>query len=283
MTPKTSRSSRTKRKSAGARRTDQFSNDRLVETLVAGWRPLSRLDVDGFAILRSRGVSRRANCIVPIDPPSDPEGLAAALDRVLALSSASGERELVRILPDHGHEGVDAALADRGFTIEAPCDLLELPLDQKLPAPDPRARIETGPLPEDWFTASWRLSPRDGDGARETLHDILAGTPAVHVAIDEEPPESGAGSGVTLIAVGRAALVDHGRARSAVLNQIATDPDHRGEGLATAVVGTLLAAASVQGATRALLEVETDNAAALALYRKLGSRRIGAYHYRVEE
>lgn len=247
---------------------------------MGGWRPLSRLDVDGFALLRSRGVTRRANSIVPVDPPTDPEALDAALDRVTGLAGASEGPLLFRVYPENGHAAVDESLARRRLAVEASCEILELPLGPRTPAPDPRATISTGPLPEDWFAASWGLSPREGEGARETLHDILAGTPAVHVAIAGE----GAGApadGKTPAAVGRAALVDHGRTRSAVLNQIATDPEHRREGLGTAVVRTLLAASQVQGAERALLEVETDNPAALALYRKLGFRRIGTYHYRV--
>jgi ribosomal protein S18 acetylase RimI-like enzyme len=248
----------------------------LVETLIGGWRPLSRLDVDGFAILRSRGVTRRANSIVPVDPPEDPQALEEALDRVIGLAGAAGEPVRFRLYPENGHAAVDEALAARGLTVEAPCELLECALDAKTPAPDPRATITTGPLPDDWFAASWRLSPRSGESARETMHDILAGTPAVHVGI----PADGASSEEPA-AVGRAALVDHGRTRSAVLNQIATDPERRREGLGSAVMRTLLAASQVQGAERALLEVEKDNPAALALYRKLGFHRIGGYHYRV--
>lgn len=248
----------------------------LVETLVGGWRPLSRLDVDGFAILRSRGITRRANSIVPVDPPTDPQALENALDRVLGLAGASDDPVLVRLYPDSGHDAVDKALAERGYSVEAPCEVLELPLGARAPAPDPRATISTGPLPDDWFAASWRLSPRSGEGARETMHDILAGSPAVHVGIAADGTSGGEPT-----AVGRAALVDHGRTRSAVLNQIATDPEHHREGLGTAVVRTLLAASQVQGAERALLEVEADNPAALALYRKLGFRRLGGYHYRV--
>lgn len=252
----------------------------LIETLLGGWRPLSRLDVDGFAILRSRGVTRRANSIVPIDPPQDPQALSAALDRVTALAGATGDPVRFRILPENGHDHVDAALAERGFTIAAPCDILERTPGQKAPVPDPRARIRTGPLPEDWFDAAWHLAPRDGEGARETMHDILAGTPAVHVAIDAKSADGPVVDGP--IAVGRAALVERGRTRTAVLNEIAVDSAHRRAGLGTSIVHTLLAAASVQGADHALLEVETDNPAAAALYRRTGFRRIGGYHYRVE-
>jgi ribosomal protein S18 acetylase RimI-like enzyme len=239
------------------------------------------MDVGGFAILQARGVTRRANSVVPIDVPDDPTALAAAVGRIEGLCRAGDLPLRFRLMPEHGHGPVDELLAARGYETEAPCDLLEFPLagNGKLPAPDPRARIETGPLPEDWFDNSWRLSPRDGDGARETMHDILAGTPAVHVSLID-----GDGTGGTTdspVAVGRAALADHHRTRAAVLNQIAVAPDRRREGLGSAVVKTLLAASAVQGADRALLEVELDNPGARALYTKLGFRRLGGYHYRV--
>lgn len=268
---------------AGGKGLRPLSDTALIELLLGGWRPLSRMDVGGFAILQSRGVTRRANSVVPIDVPQDPDALADAVDRIEGLCRAGGLPLRFRLMPEHGHGPVDELLAARGYETEAPCDLLEFPLaadgTPKLPSPDPRARIETGPLPEDWFDASWRLSPRDGDGARATMHDILAGTPAVHVSLTDGDGTDGT-KGCT-IAVGRAALADHHRTRAAMLDQIAVDPDRRREGLGNAVVRTLLAAASVQGADRALLEVELDNPGARALYTKLGFRRLGGYHYRV--
>src|SRR5699024_8257011 len=70
---------------------------------------------------------------------------------------------------------------------------------------------------------------------------------------------------------------------AAVLNHIAVAEEHRRQGLGTAVVGSLLTLAAAQGADRALLEVETTDTgqAAARMYRGLGLRPLGAYHYRV--
>src|SRR5699024_8677893 len=114
---------------------------------------------------------------------------------------------------------------ERGDEPVGDSEVLELPLRGTLPRPHPSAVISTGALDEDWFEAAWRLAPRDGEQARGTMHDILAGPPAIQVRLP-------------------------------------------GEGTDAAV-------------RRALLEVEVDNTPARTLYRSLGFRRIGGYHYRV--
>ena len=59
-----------------------------------------------------------------------------------------------------------------------------------------------------------------------------------------------------------------------------TAADVRGRGLASAIVAALLAWAGEHGAARAFLQVNNDNAAALAVYRKFGFATAYAYHYR---
>ena len=246
----------------------------LLETLVAGWRPLQRLDADGFAILRSRGITRRAHSILALDVPTDPAALEAALDRVETLVAMTGEEPVHRILDDHA-PALEEMLAARGREPAGYSEIWELPLTgARLPQPDPAAVIATGALDEDWFEAAFRLAPREGDHARATLHDILAGTPAIQLRLHAE------GSAV---AAGRAALVEAGKRSTAVLNMLAVDPEHRRHGLGRALSSTLLALAQVQGASRALLEVEAENTPARALYRDLGFRRIAGYHYLVRD
>ena len=74
----------------------------LVEALLGGWRALSRLEVDGFAVLRSRGVTRRANSVVPLEPSSDPGVLDAAVTRIEVLLDAAGERPAFRLFTGEG-------------------------------------------------------------------------------------------------------------------------------------------------------------------------------------
>ena len=249
----------------------------LVETLLSGGRALSRLEVDGFAVLRSRGVTRRANSVVPLEPSSDPAAPDAAVTRIEGLLDAAGERPVFRLFTGEGldHEPVRAALAQRGYEQDAPVHVLQRTLSDHRTAPDPRAVIAVGSPPEPWLEASWRLAPRPEDGARETLRDLMAGTPALYVAL----AAPGASGPDRTLAVGRAALVPHHRRALAVLDQIAVDPDRRREGLGRATVRTLLSLAVVQGADSALLEVEESNTAARGLYRAEGFRPAGEYCY----
>lgn len=246
----------------------------LLEALLGGWRALTHLEVDGFAVQRSRGVTRRANSVVPIDPPTDTAALDAALTRIESLLGAAGETPTFRLFTADGldHEPVRAALTQRGYDENAPVHILLRPLADLRTAPDPRAAITVGAPPENWLEASWRLAPRPEDGARETLREIMAGTPAIYLALTDPASRE-------IVAVGRAALVPHRRRTIAVLDQIAVDPGRRREGLGRAVVRSLLSLAAVQGADLALLEVETGNGAARALYRGEGFTPCGEYRY----
>ncbi|WP_168198076.1 N-acetyltransferase [Brachybacterium sp. SGAir0954] len=246
----------------------------LVESLLGGWRALARLDVDGFALLRSRGVTRRANSIVPIDPPAEPAALAAAVERLEGLAEAAGQTPTFRLFtaPRLEHGPLWELLLARGYVPEGHTLVQQRELPAAGTAPHPGARILVGAPDEDWLAASWRLSPRPEEGARETTRDLMAGTPAVYVSL---PSADGAADA----AVGRAALVTQGRRTVAVLDAIAVDPAHRRHGLGRAVVGSLLALAAVQGAGHALLEVEERNAAARALYRGACFHAGGEYHY----
>ena len=66
-----------------------------------------------------------------------------------------------------------------------------------------------------------------------------------------------------------------------VLDAIAVDADHRRQGLATRVVAELLDWAASQGARTAMLQVETDNPAAVRLYEGLGFVTHHTYRYLV--
>lgn len=185
----------------------------------------------------------------------------------------TGETPTHRILEGITPPALESLLAERGDRTAGDSEILELPLTGTLPRPHPSAVIATGGLDEHWFEAAWRLAPREGEHARETMHDILAGTPAIQVRLPAGDTADAA--------VGRAALVSAGKETLVVMNMIAVDPAERRRGLGRSLSTTLLALAAVQGARRALLEVEVDNTPARTLYRSLGFRRIGGYHYRV--
>lgn len=66
-----------------------------------------------------------------------------------------------------------------------------------------------------------------------------------------------------------------------VLDALAVEADHRRQGLATRVVAELLDWAASQGARTAMLQVETDNPAAVRLYEGLGFVTHHTYRYLV--
>jgi ribosomal protein S18 acetylase RimI-like enzyme len=60
---------------------------------------------------------------------------------------------------------------------------------------------------------------------------------------------------------------------------VVTDEAMRGQGIATALVARLLARAWDRGARVAYLQVDADNAPAIAVYRRYGFSTIYTYHY----
>jgi len=63
------------------------------------------------------------------------------------------------------------------------------------------------------------------------------------------------------------------------ITAVEVDPGYRRQGLGTAITAALAAAAADRGARRVLLQVETGNAPARALYARCGFRDSHRYHY----
>jgi GNAT superfamily N-acetyltransferase len=248
-----------------------------TDVRVAGWR----CKADGSVPFR--------RCNVAIPPPGaarDHEVLAAALGEVAGWYHRRGQRLIVQVSSaDPGAVALDRALADRGFAVEAPVDLLVAPITtltatpatgseghEGAPAPHLAVRVVRG-VDEGWVGRYGLLhgaSPRDR-ARTEAYGRMLAalGDRVVAAAADVGGRPAGVGFGV----VDRGWLGVFG---------MATDPGLRRRGIATAVVGALARAGVEAGATRAYLQVEVDNAPALALYRRLGFAPSHRYHYRVD-
>jgi len=86
-------------------------------------------------------------------------------------------------------------------------------------------------------------------------------------------------SGESVVAVGRIATLG----TWAMATRLFVDPSHRGKGLAKQLMLLLMAAAEEDGATKIGLQVDLENAAALALYDSMGFRSHHRYVYRVLE
>jgi ribosomal-protein-alanine N-acetyltransferase len=69
--------------------------------------------------------------------------------------------------------------------------------------------------------------------------------------------------------VGYAGVFAPGAAEADILT-VGVVPDHRGKGIAKALMGLITDWAILQGSTAMMLEVKIDNAQAIGLYQKLG-------------
>ena len=119
----------------------------------------------------------------------------------------------------------------------------------------------------------WEFSDKPSDewiGLQkdEGAKEIMERYPAIY---------AGLRVGDELVAVGRTANFE----KWTVLTRLFVRPDFRGKGLGKELVTQLLKAAKEKGATKALLQVDSKNASAIALYKKMGFTLHHAYKYRL--
>jgi ribosomal protein S18 acetylase RimI-like enzyme len=212
-----------------------------------------------------RGLGRRANSVTPHEDGAlfldDKIAHVEAFYREQGVPPAFKMTEAAR--PPY----LDAALEDRGYFLDAPVSV------QMLPAPfsplDGGAELSTSPSPE------WLATDAAGDG-----HVRAAGALFSQLVERIRSPLAFASlrhQGV-VAAVGMAVLAeDH-----IGLFEIATHPDHRRQGLARRVIGSLLAWGEDAGARAAYLQVMEGNTRARSVYQSAGFVEQYRYWYRIK-
>ena len=135
------------------------------------------------------------------------------------------------------------------------------------------AQVELGSDTEAAFAGlGWTAVP-GGDAhflISSVAHAVRSAGSDLEVEVEEDLPR--------VRVVRRVGGHEVGSARAALdgdwlgVHALVVDPDHRGQGHATAIMAGLLEWGAERGATTVWLHVETDNAPALALYDGLGFR-----------
>ncbi|PPF17611.1 GNAT family N-acetyltransferase [Rathayibacter sp. AY1A4] len=253
---------------------------RLLDRLAAdAWPALVRRPLGPWELRASAGVTKRANSVLASGDVVDQE---AALDAAEAFAREHGIAPLVQIGPP-SPAGLTGLLAERGA---APIDrtlVLTGSVQEALAAllatsgsapsrPAPRPRVRLSPAPdEDWLALWWSVDGRGGAEERAVAERILAGCPSSYaLAVDGDGPA----------AIGRLALVTAPDGELwGGLFALATRPDARRRGLASAVIRALLEDASGRGVARFWLQVLAENAGARRLYASLGCRESSWYEY----
>jgi len=225
--------------------------------------------LDGWRLRWSDGLTRRGNSVYPLDDSGDMP-LGEKLDRVESWYRDRGVGALYQLSPIASPPGLDAALAARGYALESPVSIQTCAAATLADAPM-RSRALSGGV-TDSPTAEWRaISVERGRFAeRPGTFDGFLERIGAH-----------AGFALTRIAgeptAGALGVSDGTRAG---IFAMLTVPERRGQGAATALLTALGQWARDRGAREVYLQVERDNAPALALYRRAGFRERYGYHYR---
>jgi ribosomal protein S18 acetylase RimI-like enzyme len=147
----------------------------------------------------------------------------------------------------------------------------------------PMVQVQLGSSYERWFTSlGWQRVP-GGDAhcqlapvsrALRSSHTLLSALPRRSNDVEEHRTTCDIEEGADRVRVS----LDGGTATGEAaldgdwlgIHDVAVDPAHRRQGLATRVLAELLDWGASQGATTACLHVETDNHAGMATYERLG-------------
>ncbi len=233
---------------------------RLEAHALRAWPASVVRDAPGGWVLRAtRGLDRARsnNALAPCRALAAAE-IVPAVDVVEAFAAEQGIRPGVQVSPGHLHEALDAELDRRGYAPGWPTDVLA-------GAAPPGDDVD-GLIVEDHASARWlatwaRAEGRsDAQAHADTVFALLAG--GAHFAR--------IGEHATGIAVPGDGLCG--------LFCLAVVPEQRRRGLGGRLVRALVAHV---GEPQAYLQVEASNAAALALYARIGFTRAYGYRHRV--
>jgi ribosomal protein S18 acetylase RimI-like enzyme len=230
------------------------------------WRAPDEGRLGEWQLRAAGGFTSRANSVLPIGDPGLP--LPAAIDQVVHWYEARDLPAQVTIAypPDRPQDDPnDGFLAGLGWTPQGGALVMTAPF-QGLIGRDETASVELADEPDDNWLACYRW------------HEKVP--PPVAGQVLRSAPWQAFGSirsaGQT-IAIGRIAI-----ARGwAGLTAIRVDPQHRRRGLAQLMTAALVQAAASRGADGLYLQVEAGNAAARALYERMGFTYHHAYHFRI--
>jgi GNAT superfamily N-acetyltransferase len=226
--------------------------------------------LDGWLLRLSPGKAKRARCVNALALGRQPlDAKLAACERAFA---AARLPTIVRITPFSIPADLDSALEHRGLHRFDDTRVMVRPELNALPG---------SPLPMGTTLHALALEPfaqrvgalRGSPLAQRQAHaERLANSPVPFWAWELRR------DGETL-ACGQYALEDD----VVGLYDVFTAASARGQGLAGLLCARLLAEAAGRGARHAYLQVESDNLAARAVYRKLGFSDGYAYHYRTRD
>lgn len=237
--------------------------ERLCEQ---AWPALEEEEKGGWRLRFAGGFTRRANSANPLSPA------AYLTDRTVedcALPYRMRGLPPIFRIPTLIGPDIDARLASAGYSAEAESIVLfGVRADWSVLVADCAVVLVNTPTPL-WLAAAARLRAHGPEETALFARMVMKlEVPAIFAALRHDG---------AIVATAYAALADDLLCFEAVV----TDPAWRGRGFAHRIVSALLGWGAGCGASGACLQVEADNAAARAVYRRAGlTTEMYRYHYR---
>lgn len=240
----------------------------LEELALAAWPAFMAVHDGGYVLRLTDGYTKRANSVNALyaDRSEGEAELAARIDRAEATYARHGLGCVFRLTP-LAAPGLDAMLAARGYGHAD--ETLVMLAPQSVGTPDTRVEVCPG-VASDWveaYAATSGLGPRQTAALARMMGLIAPAHATARVT-----------SGGRIVGFGLGVL-DRGHVGA---YEILTAPEARRQGLARAIMSSLLDWGAQRGAAAAYLQVVASNAPATELYRALGYREHYRYHYRIQ-
>jgi ribosomal protein S18 acetylase RimI-like enzyme len=248
----------------------------LERMAAAHWRGTEEAWLGDWLLRAAEGFTGRANSVLPLGDPGMP--LDEALAAVTQWYRARGLRPMMAVptpLDSPGQplspaEELDHRLSERMWlTRPGPAFVMlaDLPLGVHLDGLTAGREVQASPEPDDAWADMYHYR---GQGqlppvARKVLTSAREQS---FVSIRD---------GEEVLAIARLSVAGG----LAGLTAVEVHPGHRRQGLGVAITAAACLAARERGLARVFLQVEVDNAAARALYKRLGFRDSHRYHYRL--
>ncbi len=240
---------------------------RVEETCLNAWPALRQVLLDGWVLRFSEGLTRRANSVNPLR--ADHHDIDALIPACEGLYQRQRLPTIFR-LPSIIEPALDRQLDALGYGTEGYSHVLYGDIDVVASARDPEVQLSPHPAPQ-WFRAMAALQNQSSEQSeiyRRIVGAIVIPAMFATLAIDRE-----------IVALAYGAL------HNGLLcyESVVVDPRRQRRGYGRRVIAALAAWAREEGASGACLQVEAGNAAALALYDRIGLKMLlYSYHYRRE-
>lgn len=251
--------------------------DDLERAAARHWQAPEQERLGEWLLRAAEGFTGRANSALPLGDPGLPwpEAVARVTDwyRRRRLTPM-----IVVPFPLAGarRHRLDNFLAERAWLLRSGPAFVMTAAVADIAAPARHTDVQLDPEPDPGWLAAYRYRGQELPPIARTL--LMSAPWQAFASVRRDGPENPEGpDGPRPVAVGRVSVAG----RWGAITAVEVDAGHRRQGLGAALTSALAAAAADRGAHRILLQVETGNTPARALYTRSGFRHSHRYHYRI--